>query len=79
MSLVRSIEKLLDTEIILNPHLEQNLLVSKRGGEMKLTLGVDFSIGYNSSDSEKVRLFLTESFTFRVVDGAAIIPIEWPK
>jgi uncharacterized linocin/CFP29 family protein len=79
MPLTRSVEKLLNTEIVLNPHLEQNLLISRRGGDMKLTLGVDFSIGYNSASAEKVKLFLTESFTFRVVDGAAIIPIEWRR
>jgi uncharacterized linocin/CFP29 family protein len=77
--LTRRLEKLLDSEIILNPFLEDTLLVSVRGGDMKLTVGVDFSIGFNSADAEKVRLYLTESFTFRVLDGAAIIPINRKK
>jgi len=77
--LTRHIEQLLGGEIILNPFHEDTLLVSTRGGDMKLTVGTDFSIGFNSADAKTVSLFLTESFTFRVVDGNAIIPIDWKK
>ena len=77
--LTRRLERLVDSEIILNPTLEETMLISVRGGDMKLTLGVDFSIGYNSADAEKVRLYFTESFTFQVLDGLAVIPINWTK
>ncbi|MBD3402362.1 bacteriocin [candidate division GN15 bacterium] len=75
----RHLEHMLGNEIILNPFVEDTLLVSTRGGDMKLTVGADFSIGYNAADAKKVSLYLTESFTFRVLDGGAIVPIEWKK
>ncbi len=77
--LTRHLERLLDSSIILNPSLEESMLVSVRGGDMKLTLGVDMSIGFNSADADKVRLYFTESFTFQVLDGLAIIPIQTGK
>jgi uncharacterized linocin/CFP29 family protein len=49
------------------------LLVSQRGGDLELTLGQDFSIGYKSHDSEAIHLYLTESFTFRVIAPEAIV------
>jgi hypothetical protein len=36
-------------------------------------LGQDFSVGYASHDRDKVELYLTESFTFRVLEPAAAV------
>lgn len=77
--LKENLERLLENSIILNPFLQETVLVSTRGGDMRLTIGQDFSIGYHAHTTETVELYLTESFTFRVLDGAAIIPIEWQK
>lgn len=72
----RQLERLLGSEPILNPLLEDTLLVSMRGGDLQLTLGNDLAIGFNWADAKKVKLFFTESFTFQVFDGAAFIPIQ---
>jgi uncharacterized linocin/CFP29 family protein len=40
-----------------------------------LTLGQDFCIGYESTVEDKVRLFMAESFTFRVIEPAAVVPL----
>jgi uncharacterized linocin/CFP29 family protein len=49
------------------------VLVSQRGGDFVLEVGEDLSVGYDSDDSDAVRLYLLESFTFRVVtDDAAV-------
>lgn len=77
--LQRHLESIIGNPIILNPFLEETFLVSTRGGDMVLTLGQDMSIGYHSATEKKVKLFMTESFTFQVYDGTAIIPIEWKK
>jgi len=77
--LKKHLERILGSDVVLNPFLEDSLLVSTRGGDMKLTLGADLAIGFNSATSETVRLYLTESFTFRVLDGSVILPIEWRK
>ena len=42
--------------------------------DLELTIGQDFSIGYEAHDTKEVTLFLTESFTFRVLDGSLIVP-----
>jgi len=46
-------------------------LISMRGGDYELTVGQDASVGYTTHDREKVELFLTESFTFRVLEPKA--------
>lgn len=71
------LERLIGNPIILSPFLQETVLVSLRGGDLKLTLGQDFAIGYHSHDTKKVQLYFTESFTFRVLDGTAVIPITW--
>lgn len=49
------------------------VLVSTRGGDYELTVGQDLSIGYTAHDRSQVELFLTESFTFRVLEAKAAI------
>jgi uncharacterized linocin/CFP29 family protein len=49
------------------------LLVASRGGDLELTVGQDFAVGYHSHTSNEISLFVTESFTFRVVVPEAII------
>ncbi len=71
------LERLLGNPIILSPFLQETVLVSLRGGDMKLTLGQDLAIGYHHHDTRKVQLYFTETFTFRVLDGTAVIPIQW--
>lgn len=49
------------------------VLVSTRGGDYEVTVGQDLSIGYAVHDRENVELYLTESFTFRVLEEKAAI------
>jgi len=50
------------------------IVVSQRGGDHRLVVGEDFSIGYESHDERSVTLYLEESLTF-VNDGpqAAVV------
>jgi uncharacterized linocin/CFP29 family protein len=67
-------ENVLDSEIIWAPAVQGGaVLVSTRGGDYELTVGQDLSIGYATSDSKTVELYLTESFTFRVLEDKAAI------
>ena len=75
--LKKQLEKLLDGAIILSPSVKDGFLFSTRGGDMSLILGQDLSIGYLSHDSKTVKLYFTESFTFRVIDPAAVMPLTW--
>jgi len=77
--LPRQIERLIDGQIILSPFLEGAYFTSLRGGDLVLTLGQDFSIGYLSHNDGNVKLFVTESFTFQIVDPASVRKIELKK
>jgi len=49
------------------------VLMSTRGGDYELTVGQDLSVGYAVHDRTDVELYLTESFTFRVLEEKAAI------
>jgi uncharacterized linocin/CFP29 family protein len=50
-------------------------LVSTRGGDYEMVLGQDLSIGFEGHEGGSVRLFITESFAFRVLEPAAAIAL----
>lgn len=75
--LKKRIESIADGGVILSPSIDQSYLVSTRGGDMEMTIGQDYSIGYHSRTTEKVRLFITESFTFRVINSEAVIRLSF--
>lgn len=68
----KQLENLLGGSIILAPNINDAYLVSERGGDFKLVLGQDISIGYESHNNKKVQLYFSESFTFQVIDPAAV-------
>lgn len=59
--------------VIYSEAVDGALLVADREGDLELTIGQDFAVGYHNHDSEKVHLFLTESFTFRVITPEAVV------
>ena len=48
-------------------------MISSRGGDLELIIGQDLAVGYETHTSEKVKLYFTESFTFRILEPAAVI------
>lgn len=70
------IARLLDGDIIWAPAIEGAYLLSARGGDFELFLGQDASVGYLSHDAETIRLYLQESFTFRVHTGEAAVVLR---
>ena len=54
------------------------VLLSTRGGDYELTVGQDLSVGYAAHDRNTVELYLTESFTFRVLEEKAAILLRRP-
>ncbi len=71
--LKRQIEDILNESILFSPVVRDIFLVSKQSGNFILTLGSDMSIGYTSHDNHKVRLYFTESFTFQILNPAAVM------
>lgn len=74
--LIKAVRNLLGGEVLWSPALEGGVLLSTRGGDFELVLGQDFSIGYASHDKDNIELFLTESFTFRVLEPEAVIALK---
>lgn len=62
--------------IVYEPVVEGAVLLSTRGGDLELVLGQDLSLGYESHTKEAVRLFLTESFTFRILEAKGVVRYE---
>lgn len=66
-------QQIIDGPIVWAPSLDGAVLLSVRGGDFELTVGQDLSIGYAHHDKQTVELYLTESFTFRVLEPAAAV------
>lgn len=64
---------LIDGPIVRSPAIDGAVVVSVRGGDFQITVGQDLSIGYVVHDRDTVELYLAESFTFRVLQGAAAV------
>ncbi len=73
------IKDMLGGEIVLNDELDENYIISQRGGDMQLVLGQDLCIGYHSHVMEKVRLYFAESFVFQLLEPAAVVVVNWKK
>lgn len=72
----QQVEKIIGGPIISCPSISEAMLVSQRGGDFKLTIGNDFSIGYEAHTSTDVQLYFTESFTFQINDPDAILVMK---
>lgn len=67
------LKEILGGQVIIKQSNKYSFLVSERGGDYELTVGQDISVGYEWHDSRKVKLYLTSSFTFRVLAPEAVI------
>lgn len=69
----KQLKNIIGGKIIVNHNLKKSLLLSEQGGDYELVIGQDHTIGYESHDNEKVKLYFTASYTFRVLSPEAII------
>lgn len=67
------IEKLIAGKIIFSHVVDGAYLLPLDHEDLELTIGRDFSIGYQDHTAETVKFFVTESFTFRVLDPTIIV------
>ena len=72
----KRVEALVSGGIHWSPALEGGLVLSRRGGDFELTVGQDLSLGYKGHDALEVELYFAESFTFRVLEGAAAVELR---
>jgi uncharacterized linocin/CFP29 family protein len=74
--LQKQLAQFVDGTITTTPQVKDALLVSNRGGDLVMTLGLDISIGFLAVSGLNVKLFFTESFTFEVIDPSVIVPLK---
>jgi uncharacterized linocin/CFP29 family protein len=70
------VEKILGGPLVWSPGLEGGVVLSLRGGDFIFESGQDLSIGYLDNDADVVRLYLEESFSFRVLEPDAAVAIR---
>jgi uncharacterized linocin/CFP29 family protein len=70
------LRKILGGPIVWAPGIEGAVVLSVRGGDFLLDSGQDLSIGYEGHDADAVRLYLEESFSFRVATADAAVALS---
>lgn len=66
-------QQLVDRPIVRAEAIRGAAILSLRGGDYELYVGQDLSIGYAYHTKDEVELYLTESFTFRVIEPPAAV------
>jgi uncharacterized linocin/CFP29 family protein len=73
--LLDHLREILGGPIVWAPGVKGAVVLSMRGGDFLFEPGQDLAIGYDSHDSEVVRLYLQESFTFHVATPEAAVAL----
>ena len=74
--LLDHLRKILGGPLVWAPGIEGGVVLSLRGGDFKIESGQDLSIGYLDHDADVVRLYLEESFNFRVLEPDAAVALS---
>ena len=72
-SLPEKLEKILGQKIVVSKSIDGAILLPFDDENIELVIGEDYAIGYQNHNESIVELFITESFTFRVLDPALIV------
>jgi uncharacterized linocin/CFP29 family protein len=73
--LVDHLARITGGRVVWAPGVEGAVLLSERGGDFRLTVGQDLSVGYLSHDAESVQLYLEETLTFQVIEPDAAVAL----
>jgi uncharacterized linocin/CFP29 family protein len=71
--LAKRLEKILGMPIIVSNNINGAVLLPYDNDSIELVLAEDFSLGYQGHTSKEVELFVTETFTFRLVDDSRVV------
>jgi uncharacterized linocin/CFP29 family protein len=67
------LERVVDGGILWAPAIEGGFVLTTRGGDFELAIGLDISIGYQSHSNDVVELYFQETFTFRLLTTEAAV------
>jgi uncharacterized linocin/CFP29 family protein len=74
--LLDHLRKILEGPFVWAPGVNGAVVLSLRGGDFLFESGQDLSIGFDSADTDAVRLYLEESFSFRVATAEAAVALK---
>jgi uncharacterized linocin/CFP29 family protein len=74
--LLDHLRKILEGPIVWAPGVNGAIVLTLRGGDFRFESGQDLAIGYESHDSEVVRLYLEESFSFHVATPEGAVALK---
>ena len=74
--ILEHVKRIVDGDLVWAPAIEGAFVLSTRGGDFELNVGQDVSIGYLSHSDSLVRLYLQETFTFRVLTSEAAVALS---
>jgi uncharacterized linocin/CFP29 family protein len=69
------LRKILGGPLVWAPGVNGGVVVSLRGGDFLFESGEDLAIGYLDHDADAVRLYLVETFSFRVATPEAAVAL----
>lgn len=72
------VKRIVDGNLIWGPAIEGAFVLTTRGGDFELNVGQDVSIGYLGHTDSVARLYLQETFVFRVLTGEASVALSPP-
>lgn len=72
------VQRLVKNEIVWAPAIEGAFVMTTRGGDFNLHIGLDVSIGYSNHTDTVVRLYLLETFTFLLLTTEAAVALAPP-
>jgi uncharacterized linocin/CFP29 family protein len=73
--LLEHVREIVQGPIVWAPGVDGAVVVSLRGGDFVFECGQDLSLGYDSHDGERVRLYFQESFSFLVATPEAAVAL----
>jgi uncharacterized linocin/CFP29 family protein len=74
--LLDHLHQILGGPVVWAPGVEGGIVLSLRGGDFLFDCGQDLSIGYVDHDTDVVRLYIEESFAFRVLGPDAAVALR---
>jgi uncharacterized linocin/CFP29 family protein len=73
--LLDHLRKILEGPIVWAPGVKGAIVLSLRGGDFLFESGQDLAVGYDSHDRDTVKLYLEQSFSFRVATDEAAVTL----
>jgi len=70
------LREILGGPLVWAPGVEGGVVLSLRGGDFQFESGQDLSIGYLDHDADVIRLYVEESFSFRVLEPDAAVTLR---